>query len=204
MLRTAPMNTSNSLIVTAVLGLGLLLFGSFSPALFPPTWQISLAYLGAILLALGGIGSFIRHFAISKSSEYLHLWSLLGIRKAGWLPFRRAIPIRDAARIAYEVTRDSTFAAMAERTRRDHALEILGAYASAFYDEDRPEIWVFGKRPPSTRYEVVPHSMAAQLWFNDEVTGLKQLGGANELRYTDVAVTKLGLKRLIKIINGWG
>jgi hypothetical protein len=139
------------------------------------------------------------------------LWGAMmwpGAHVAGWVPailglsliafanwqwitdrilLRGYISLRQAARRAYEATRGSEIAEMAERPiGRDTSVtpdDILSWYCHHI----RREIQIFGSRPPSLLLEEIP-SKLPQVTF--ESGGQSLRSGRHPIVYTDLAVSK--------------
>ncbi len=69
----------------------------------------------------------------------------------------------------------------------------------AHYFKDLGGYTLYGKRPPSNIYQVVPASRLNSLWFTNDLKELKHLGGGQDApQYVDIAVTRADVKKLIK------
>lgn len=139
-------------------------------------------------------------FLFSRQGEIKFIWlpmMKLHPSRDNLFPFRRALLIKDAAQIAYDKTHNTGLGITAQRWAVDRPTgDELSTYAHYF--KDLEGYTLYGKRPPSNVYQVIPTSRMSSLWFTDTLNGLKHAGAQEKAQYTDVAVTRADLKRFIK------
>jgi hypothetical protein len=95
--------------------------------------------------------------------------------------------LHEAARLAYERTRGSTWSEMAETpigSEQRTPADILNWYAYSFIRFGVP---VYGQRPPSTVRELIPTTAILQLQFTNGARSLVRPQGTQPL-YTDLAI----------------
>jgi len=109
------------------------------------------------------------------------------------------IPLKDAARIAYEKTLNTSVSAMAERLGKDSG-GTLSYYAIALI-QDSPDspVQIFGTRPPSTKLEAIPHNKVRAWRFSDDLTALE----SRRREFENLQVRRRDLTRKIKEIQSW-
>ena len=99
------------------------------------------------------------------------------------------IPLKEAATIAYEETRGTKAATIAEGLNRDH---ILGYYAYALFKGST----LYGKYPPSRKLEPVPKEEYGRCGFSDDYSSLRRHGEDQNL-YEDLQIRRSDLLRRI-------
>ena len=104
-------------------------------------------------------------------SEALRIWPL-------------PIPLREAARLAYEGTRGTAVAQYAERLERE-GISILSTYENALY----LYCSIYAQRAPSTISELLPLGMRAHMQLLPDGSGLR-LHGAKTATYVDLRVPR--------------
>ena len=124
-----------------------------------------------------GIGATCLIYAISGSAII-----------PGW-----RIPLRQAAQRAYEALRNTEHGRMADSFQNEGPDGPLSYFAIAI----SREVPVYGKFPPSTRYEVIPEIEFRRCTFEHGGEALKRFQGDTPL-YVDLTVTRLGLRKAIK------
>lgn len=115
------------------------------------------------------------------------------------LPLSRLTPLKECARVAYEKTRGSNAAEMAER-QPDGREGILSWYAHAL--TARGDTTLYGKKPPATKYEVVPNENMGKYHFVESLSAVAY-HGKTKLEYEDLRLKRSGLRRKIKDIKSW-
>ena len=107
------------------------------------------------------------------------------------------IPLKEAATIAYEETRGTQAATIAEGLNRD---DILGYYAYALFKGSR---MLYGKHPPSRKLEPVPKEEYGRCGFSDDYSSLRRLGEDQNL-YEDLQLRRSDLLRRITELKDLG
>ena len=115
------------------------------------------------------------------------------------LPLSRLTPLKECARVAYEKTRDSNAAKMAER-QPDGREGILSWYAHAL--TKRGDTTLYGKKPPATKYEVVPNENMGKYHFVESLSAVAY-HGKTKWEYEDLRLKRSELRRKIKDIKSW-
>jgi hypothetical protein len=101
------------------------------------------------------------------------------------------VPFPEAALMAYEETRGTKAAAIAEGLNRDN---VLGYYAHALFDGSTT---LYGKHPPSRIIEPIPNEEKARCGFSDDQSALRRHGEDRNL-YEDLQIRHSDLSRRIK------
>ncbi len=155
----------------------------------------------ALAFVLGMIALWIALWPDTKGTfpKIIQSRRLLGWHN-DWAPIRRVVPVMDATRIIYEATKDSGIGGIF-RAMDDSAANVLGSYAYALKDISGVEF--FGMASPSERLEWIPSSKLAQLWFTDDLSNLKTLGGSGSVKYTNIAIRRVDIRRAINEIKSW-
>lgn len=121
------------------------------------------------------------------------------------MPFRRMIAFTKAVAFANEIFRGRTpgqqkiSAVMADHewgSKRDP----LGWFGTAI--KGGGEIIAFGRRPPSTKLEIIPHS----LWEHGHLLdGANSIASsyAGEPQYVDITIKRVDFKKRLKEIKSW-
>lgn len=117
-------------------------------------------------------------------------------------PADRLIPIREAAILAYELTRGSKAALMAERDGNKNPEPILYYYANALV-RNSGGIALFGARPPSRQIEEIPSGAIPSYSFSDDLTAVTQ-SGAFGTKYENLQVREKDVISRASVIKGWG
>jgi hypothetical protein len=164
--------------VIFLLGVSFAIACTFAPDVLPLWARIAGFWIASALIILAG---------------GLWLWPKLPL----WLtPRMRLMPMREAATRAYERTLHSP---VAETFRRASVPdELLVDYANLIRDTGIP---LYGRRPPSRRFEVIPKEQYHRLQFTKDATGLKPIGPLDPVIYTEVAIGRYDLGRAIREIE---
>jgi hypothetical protein len=131
----------------------------------------------------------------SPSVSYEHLQVNAGEFERLWF-----IPLPEAATRAYEETRNSKAALMAEQ---DGSHAILNWYGYALIGKTFDAIPIYGQRPPSRRLERVPPSVFPSSALADHATKLTERV-YSQIRFTNLATLREGLEDRIQEIRSWG
>ncbi len=107
------------------------------------------------------------------------------------------VPLRDAAVTAYEETRGTEAATIAEGLNRD---DIVGYYAYALFKGDK---MLCGKHPPSQKLELVPKEEYGRCGFSDDYRSLRRHGDNRNL-YEDLQIRRSDLMRRIAELKDLG
>ena len=113
-------------------------------------------------------------------------------------PLSRLIPLRQAAQMTYDKTRGSTAAIAAEREGGPE--EILSWYSHALTGRDGATL--YGKKPPSTKFEIVPRENMGQYHFIEQFSAVAY-HGKQEPVYENLMIKKTDLKRRARVIKSW-
>ncbi len=106
------------------------------------------------------------------------------------------VPLKEAATIAYEETRGTRAAIIAEGLNRD---DILGYYAYALFQDST----LYGKHPPSRKLEPVPKEEYGRCGFSDDYSSLRR-HGENQNLYEDLQTRRSDLLRRITELKDLG
>lgn len=107
------------------------------------------------------------------------------------------IPLKEAATIAYEETRGTKAAIIAEGPNPD---DILGYYAYALF---KGSTMLYGKHPPSRKLERVPKEEYGRCGFSDDYNSLRRHGKDRNL-YEDLQIRRSDLSRRITELKDLG
>lgn len=182
----------NKFIVTVVFGgLGTAFLGALDIFdLGPSRWKLFLAPLIAYALDLKEpppwVGTVI--WAISLTILFVLSWSLYRFL------FRPILALQDASRLAYERLRGTEIANFAEifadQPRAENVLNYFG-YALR-------ENALFGKKPPSTKREIIPELDKQQTYLEITPKGTKLIALSDkEVHFTDLYVRRIDLWRYV-------
>ncbi len=106
------------------------------------------------------------------------------------------IDLHEAATVAYEETRGTKAATIAEGLTRD---DILGHYAYALFKGST----LYGKHPPSRKLEPVPKEEYGRSGFSDDYSSLRRHGEDQNL-YEDLQIRRSDLLRRITELKDLG
>ena len=146
--------------------------------------------LGLALIALG-MSSGLRGKSKSVLPRWQPMWSVRIVRRDR-LPFRRIVPLGDAARTAYEQTQGTMMAKVAERLSKQ---DVLGYFLHALTGLEGVQI--FGTRPHSTKLEPITSDSFNSGSFTDGGSTFK-LYGQDQPRYTNLAIKKSDVRRFVR------
>ncbi len=107
------------------------------------------------------------------------------------------VSLKEAATIAYEETRGTKAATIAEGLNRD---DILGYYAYALF---KGSTILYGKHPPSRKLEPVPNDEYGRCGFSDDYSSLRRHGEDQNL-YEDLQIRRSDLLRRITELKDLG
>ncbi len=107
------------------------------------------------------------------------------------------VPLKEAATTAYEETRGTKAAIIAEGLNRD---DILGYYAYALFKGSK---MLYGKHPPSRKLEPVPKEEYGRCGFSDDYSSLRRHGEDQNL-YEDLQIRRSNLLRRITELKDLG
>jgi hypothetical protein len=115
------------------------------------------------------------------------------------LSFSLKMPLQKAARIAYEEARasGSVWAHAAERLAVNKTPEGILDYFAAYFAGEVP---LFGKRPPSTREEVIDQLQAKHGVFSDGAKTLT-LRDKSRTSFIDLRVEKKNLAQMVEAVR---
>ena len=185
-------------LALAIIGMAAGVVGEAASSYLPntPPWIWGIVFWAGIAVIAGAVvWGFWSHAQAKKQTRWLRMWDARFDRRDTW-PYRRVVPMEEAARIAYEQTRDTLSAKAAERD----AESILGYYATALWDGVTN---LYGVRPPSTKLELVPDIEANRCGFIDDGAAIKR-HGAKEVLYDKLYFKKSDLRRRIKELKDIG
>ena len=141
-----------------------------SVAFQAPSW------LGWTLAGAGGL-LVMTIFEIAKHFGWLPLQSIARSREMTEQSSQSTtvgsdayVSLKQAATIAYEETRGTQAATIAEGLNRDY---ILGYYAHALFNDS---VVLYGKHPPSRQLEPVPNEEVRRCSFSDDYNSLRRHG----------------------------
>ena len=100
------------------------------------------------------------------------------------------VPLKEAATIAYEETRGTRIAEIAERMTDG---DVLGYYAHALFGGDTT---LYGKHPPSRKLEAVPKEEYGRCGFSNDYSALRRHGKSRNL-YEGLQVKRSDIDRRI-------
>ena len=170
--------------------------------------------LGVFLVTWGAVGA-LR----DRRKNGSHRW----IRDAQWhwnkrlLPWLPAITLGDAADVAWCETQGTNIAEAAENDEREghgtvkryyatalvgSRLRMTGNTPAAFKEEHITYLTVYGRRPPSLRFKVIPAREFAACSFSDDGNSITRYDDQNP-RYIELRVIKSELKDRISEIKQW-
>lgn len=151
-------------------------------------WEIALT----LFIEFVGLGMQIAFPEIPREIGFLIMG--LGVVPLVWLLVKHKIPkvtfwwslinLNDAATIAYEKTRGTRIAEIAEAMDTGN---ILGYYAYALFDKT-----LFGKRPPSRKLEAIPRDERKRCSFANNYSALKRTG-SDQILYDDLQIRKVDI-----------
>ena len=180
-----------------VLGVGITL--AFVPMIFPDINQY-IAWGGfwfGVLLAVGA-GILLAHRfwrsrqerASLQRSRWMLVWSINKGGQKFW-PFCRLIPMRLAAKIAYEETRTTLGVRLQERLNKDPDA-MIGVLAQMLVADDK--VAIYGVYPPSQKFEQIPDEDARAFRITDDATEMFESNNEAN-RYRDLYIKHKDFKR---------
>lgn len=128
----------------------------------------------------------------SSAGRWLPMWSI-EFRPKSIYPYRRLIPLGEAARIAYEETRGTVTAMVAERMSDKG--EVLRYYTHALTLLEG--VTLYGVHPPSTKQEPVPASLLKSGVFTDDGSAFRH-HHEKLPEYAELMILKADLRRYIR------
>jgi hypothetical protein len=114
---------------------------------------------------------------------------------------RGRVLLRKAARITYEEARAirSMLAEAAERLNPDKSPDGILNYAATYIVQQEARIW--GRRPPSTRFECI-EPMRAQTGTFAEGARVLRFQDKNNTVFTDLEITRTDLRKVLRMLRG--
>lgn len=151
-------------------------------------WLLA-ARIGLVLL---GLFVFLLVFAMPYLSrpEWVFAWRY-ALDSTSWLPFRRIIKVKEAARLFYEEMRLTMMGAYAEFGRSGNAtLDYFGKHLAEHAQ-------LFGKHPPSMRREAISRLEAKNMQVQGGATELASIHN-EEAKYIDLEIMARDFRRLLR------
>ena len=179
-------------VLVAIIGFAGGVVGEAAPQYLPntPTWVWGFVFWSAIATIIGatiwGVVGWIRDKSQKAPiPKWMPMWRLR-FEKQDTVPFRRLIPLEEAARIAYDQIRvpsqklNSMVLAVLRRIDGNEQENALSYVCQMLFNN--PTIPLYGVHPPSTTFEEIDEFM-----FSDNASELcEQYGGSN--RYHCLAI----------------
>lgn len=125
---------------------------------------------------------------------------LLGV--SWWPPFRRLISIREAARLAYVKTQESLAAAFAEHDWGGQQADPLGWYITALLGQEYDGVRIYGRKPESTKWQIIPPETLRTLRFSHELNSYIE-PHTDTVRFVDPYISAKDLRNRTKEIGSW-
>jgi hypothetical protein len=112
---------------------------------------------------------------------------------------RRRVLLHDAARIAYGEARAcrSLLAEAAERMGPDRSRDGILNYAATYIAQD---VRIWGRRPPSTRFEAIEPVQTRRGTFSDAGSVLR-LQDPNHTVFTDLEIGRRDLRKVLRFMR---
>ncbi len=178
-----------------------------------PENQKTLRWLGGgVVVIAGGAWTAYLHFskrgslaAAAGSSGFIFTWRYRP-EDRDWVPFRRTILLKEAARLAYEKLRGRSVSAqklpaMAADMKFEGEAKPLSWFGYAILGSG--DIPVFGSHPPSTKLEIVPKKMTeASGALSDDVNSIHYYGEKIP-EYISLTIKRADFRRRLKEITSW-
>ncbi|MCH7539475.1 MAG: hypothetical protein IH999_03600 [Proteobacteria bacterium] len=172
---------------------------------FLPQWIGFVAIAIGVLTISYGVWGTDRprpaYYGSPLRNAWLWNWNVR-ISASAILPLSRLVPLRRAAQIAYEKTRGSAAAMMAERPIGQELPNPLTWFANALTGKNNQEIALYGMRPHSTKLEIVPPDLLKSCGFSNDVDALIE-HTSRRIQYQNLHMKKADLGRRIRDIRSW-
>lgn len=168
----------------------------------------ALAYLviliGVITVAVGIRGLWNDRSANGATGERVPRWWRrwrVRLERDDWWPFRRLIPLSEAAQRAMRETHGLFVAELAERIGSDSGGP-LSYYATALAYPHKGERRLFGFHQPTGLFMELPKDAVNQGTMSDDAKSLFMFG-EDVPRYTGLSILKRDFKRQLAHIKTW-
>ncbi|MEE9159843.1 MAG: hypothetical protein V3U60_15850 [Gammaproteobacteria bacterium] len=157
--------------------------------------------VGLLTVIYGLWGIVEKHRKPAPEAEvprWLQMWPF-SVHFRDIFPFRRLIPLNEAARIAYERTQGTLAAAAAERPWAGTP-DVVGYYATALAGQGDIPVYRFREHIPKLKQ--IPRNTLPTGSFKDNATTFTQHGKQSPL-YRHLVIKRLDSKPRIKAIKSW-
>lgn len=173
---------------------GLEIIGGAAMTRWPETPDGLIYFLfvaGVITVIYGARGIWLTRTAASKirHKNWMRMWHLQ--RGDRW-PFRRILPMQQAAAIAHEKTDETLYASTAERFATDDPRTI---FALALWNDGANQL--YGTKRRSRMLREIPNDEHGQLGFYEGGKVLKRHGD-DQIYFDNVHIKRADMKRRIK------
>ena len=156
-----------------------------------PLFRIGGFVVGVGLIAWGVIGTARDRKQKPPIPKWRSMWSI-DFRAQGIVPFRRLLPLGEAARIAYEKLRGTKVGRIAEGINRD---DPIGYYLHALAGMDG--VTIYGSRLPSTVLEPIAATELKSGSFVDGGSAFLQIY-SDTPAFVNLAIKKVDLRQYIR------
>lgn len=180
------------------IGSGLAVFGAVVSMIWPQiTFWVGVPFLLiALVMIAWGINGLRRahNTKTAAISRWLPTWSL-SWKFEDWWPYRRIIPLTEAAVSAYDQLQGTLAADMA--AKEDYPLQWM---AIALWDRGKTP--VYGTRPHATKLSLIPAEEFKRCVVEDNGKSIRRLSQST-ISYGNLGITRKDLKRMISEIRNW-
>ena len=129
------------------------------------------------------------YYGVPSPDKWIWNWSAPIIFERAW-PLSRIVPLKKAARLAYEATKGTEVARAAEAANFD----VLGYYCNALFDGSTT---LLGNRPPSMKLEAIPDEESNRGGFTDNYSAFRRHGADKNL-YEGIHIRRSDIRKRVK------